>query len=77
MTYVTDEIYEALESEAKKQSMSVKRFVQETLEEHLGKKSNVKIFHNDGLCPNCLSYGELVENHEGEIYCLNCGYKRQ
>jgi pimeloyl-ACP methyl ester carboxylesterase len=77
MTYVTDEIYEALENEAENQSMSIQRFVQVTLEEHLGKKSDVKIFHNDGLCPNCLSYGELVENYEGKVHCLNCGYKRQ
>jgi hypothetical protein len=77
MTYLTDEIYEALENMAEKQSMSVQRFVQVTLEEQLGKKSDVKMFHNDGLCPNCLSYGELVENYEGKVHCLNCGYKRQ
>ena len=77
MTYVTDEVYEALMLEAENQSMSVSRFVQETLEGHLGKKSGVKIFHNDGLCPVCLSYGELVEDIEGKTHCMNCGYKKQ
>ncbi len=77
MTYVTDEVYEALTLEAENQSMSVSRFVQETLEERLGKRSGVKIFHNDGLCPVCLSYGELVEDYEGKTHCMNCGYKKQ
>lgn len=76
MMYVTDEVYDSIELAAKKQSMSVQRFVRETIEESLGIKSNILTFHNDGLCPQCLSDGALVEDYDGNTSCLNCGFKR-